>query len=53
MDITQPKQVHFGRFHRITGQRITEKQQQINLVAGDQRRDLLISALRTVYRLYP
>ena len=45
MDVAQPQQVHFVLFERLAGQRVAEEEQQIDLVAGNQRGDLLVPAL--------
>ncbi len=45
VNIAEPQQVHFVRLMRLGAQRVSEKQQQVYLIAGNTGAYLLISAL--------
>ena len=52
MNITKPHKICFIGLVRLCRDRISEKQEQVDLVTGDPRRDLLISALGTAQITY-
>lgn len=50
MHITKPEEVHIVRLVRFGAERVPEKQQQVDFVAGNSGCNLLVTALRATQK---